>query len=144
MRTINASDEEIIVEKGPVEIFVRIPSAKVDGEEQDDDYRLKLPRGSQTEISFQLETEDGFVIPLGSSDPDDKSGHFAVPLSQLNGPVIDSLELDFVNGKAILTETWTQSGEFVITEELINTYIDNKKQIFKFKGIAFSVHRKGA
>jgi hypothetical protein len=116
-----------------MEITVVITSAKIDGVEQSEDYRLKLPKDAVTELMFELHDSDGNLLPITDS--------FAVPIQQLKGAVVDSLALNFTDGKAALTETWFNSGEFVITQELLNTYIDNTQQLFLFRGIAFSVYR---
>jgi len=126
-----------------ITIHVVVTSAKINTVEQSNDYRLKFRMGGITEHLFELRDSEGNLLPIGTSDPDDDSGHFAVPIAVLNGAVIDSLELDFVAGKATLKKTWDTAGEFVITEDLINTYIENKVKKFVFNGLAFSVHQIG-
>ncbi|WDE11335.1 hypothetical protein [Thalassomonas haliotis] len=119
-----------------IEINVLITSAKVDGVEQTNDYRLKFPVGSTTELTFELQQQDGSICALS-----EEGGHFAVPLERLKGEVVDSLGVQFVEGKASLTTVWQNSGEYLISESGLNIYIDNSQYVFKFKGIAFSVYK---
>ena len=116
-------------------INVVITSAKIDGVEQDNDYRLKFAVNSTTEHVFELHDSEGNIIPISG-----EMGHFAAPLQRLKGDVIDSLGIQFTDGRAMLIKTWDKSGEFLITEEGLNTYIDNSVQRFLFNGIAFSIY----
>lgn len=120
----------------PIQITVAVTSAKIDGVEQADDYRLKLAKDSVTVLTFELRNPEGVLLLITDA--------FAVPLGQLGGAVIDSLALNFVDGVASLTETWNVSGEYVITEELLNTYVDERYFKYAFAGLAFSVYREGA
>ena len=72
----------------PLTVNVVITSAKIDGVEQTDDYRLKLAKNSVTVITFELQDATGNVMPVGTEvEPES----FAVPLGQLGGAVVDSL-----------------------------------------------------
>lgn len=123
------------VENTSQTIYVNIINITIDGVQRSNVSRHTFLKGSKTVIDFELQDVNGNKLPITDA--------FSVPIQQLKGAVIDSVELRFVNGSATLTETWRNSGEFVITEELINTYIDNATTLFKFDGLAFSVARKG-
>lgn len=116
-----------------VRAFIKIVSATVNGVEQDNDYRLVVPKNGTTEMVLRLETSDGSLIPLTDS--------FAVPIGVLNGPVADTILLNFEDGVCTFTDTWETSGEFVITEDLINIYLNPEETKFVFKGLAVSVYR---
>jgi hypothetical protein len=120
----------------PTIVKIVVTSAKIDGVEQTDDYRLVIPKGGVTELTFELHDTNGNKLPV--------TDNFAVPIGILNGAVADTLLLSFVDGVGSLTETWNTSGEFVITKELLNTYIDNTQVMYDFRGMVFSVYRVGA
>lgn len=86
-------------------INIVITSAKINDQEQNNDYRLKFALGSTTQLVFELHDEVGNLIPLSG-----EAGHFAVPLQRLKGEVIDSLGIQFMDGVATLITTWDQSG----------------------------------
>ncbi|WDE11332.1 hypothetical protein [Thalassomonas haliotis] len=114
------------------EIKVAITSAKVAGTEQGDDYRLKVPVNAVTEFTIELQDAKGEVIAMDE--------HFALPLIGVIGQAGRTVGVDFQQGIAQLSISWPQSGEWQISEESLNMYVDPAQQKYTFSGLAVSVY----
>ena len=112
------------VENSVSEISVVVTSVKVDGIEQTDDYRLKLPVNAVTELVIELQDSDGNILAVDE--------HFALPLTGVIGQAGRTIGADFNQGIAQLVIAWPQSGEWQISEESINMYIDSTQLNYVF------------
>ena len=63
---------------------------------------------------------------------------FQVPIGIVNGQIKRTISMEFISGQCEKTISWPESGEFEITEELVNMHLPESEK-FEFEGFNVSV-----
>lgn len=92
--------------------------------------RAVVVKGSELVVSVELQDSEGNVLDVNDT--------FVMPVGRVGAGNYTSLALPFVNGKATMTHTWQDAGEFEVTEEMINMHLDGSDKL-DFNGFNISV-----
>lgn len=92
--------------------------------------RALVEVGGNLEVTIEFRDGDNNLIPINDS--------FAVPVSRLGGTNYRTLLMTFVNGVCTKSATWSDAGEFEITEAMVNLHL-NEEDKLDFDGFNITV-----
>lgn len=93
--------------------------------------RVTIAAGATVSLTIDIKDSEGNHVPLSDT--------FAVPIRRIGGAVERTVGVTFTDGMASNDISWPSSGEFEITEDLINMHLP-REQHFKFERLVFSVY----
>ena len=111
--------------------IIKITSLKLDGVEQENDYRVLIPKDSRTVLTIEIRHPlDDSLINIDSE--------FVMPLDR--GSIEDdrNIKLNFIQGKALVDLVWSNVGTWTANEAVINRYLPPDRQ-YRFSELKLSV-----
>jgi len=134
----------LVIIPDSTKINVKITSAIVTdaanptGKEQTDDYRIKVQKGGETTFTIQMQDESGTVLShIGTAQTPE---HFAPPIEGLLGAQGRTIGADIIAGICTLKIIWPNEGEWKITQDALNMYVDTRVIEYLFSTLNISVY----
>lgn len=92
--------------------------------------RVVVGVGDSLTINAEMQDSDGNKLPLNDS--------FAMPVGRVGGLNYRTLMMEFIDGVCSKTVQWNDTGEFEITNGMINMHLDESTKL-DFDGFNISV-----
>lgn len=93
--------------------------------------RIVRAINESSNIHIKIVDTNGDVIPITET--------FTVPIKRVSGAIERTIRISIENGESHITINWPNSGEFLVTKDLVNMHLPIDQQ-FDFDGLKISVY----